>query len=572
MPDVLASQVAAGEVIERPASVVKELVENALDAGAGEVAVEIRRGGVSLVRVADDGCGMSAEDAVRAFGRHATSKLRTSEDLQAIRTLGFRGEALPSIASVAGVRMTTREAGALAGTEVEVAAGVVKQVREAGCAPGTRLEVRQLFANVPARRKFLRSEATESGHVEWQVRQHALAVPGVRFRYLQDERVVFDLPAVGEARARIAHLHGAAVAGGLIAFEGARAGAFRFHGFVMAAADARRGRKHQFVFLNGRPVEDGVIARGLRDGFRGALPDAFHPAAWLWIEMEPALVDVNVHPAKREVRFRRPDELRAALTDAVLAALRPKAAPSVPRETSVPREEPAVPVFPAARPRQTELPEPVAAEPARGSLAGRAGLPAAGGAEPPSPGGPPRFRPLAVLHRRYVLLESADGLVLLDPAAARERIVYEAMRATAGDRVEAQRLLVPVLVELDPRHGDLVRVNLRVLAEAGVEIRPFGGRTVQVATLPACITVTDPQRLVDELVHDLAEGTRGAFAPEIIAKALARRAGSQETAALDRVNRLLAELLACELPYCAPDGRPTLSEVSLAEIERRFRV
>ena len=317
LPDILASQVAAGEVVERPASVVKELVENSIDAGAREIRVDIDRGGSALIRVSDDGCGMSREDALLSLERHATSKLRTAGDLAAILTLGFRGEAVPSIASVSRFRLVTREKDSVSGTEILVEGGKVRDVREAGCAPGTVIEAKALFYNMPARRKFLRAETTEAAHVEHQLRLHALAAPNVRFRLRRDDREVFDLPPAAKALDRVRQLLGTDLSRELIELPLTRGNGIAVEGYVLPASHARKGRRHQFVFLNGRPVEDAVISRALAEGFRGAVSDGMYPAAWLWIDLEPTLVDVNVHPAKREVRFHRPVDVRDAILEAV---------------------------------------------------------------------------------------------------------------------------------------------------------------------------------------------------------------------------------------------------------------
>jgi len=592
MPETLASQVAAGEVIERPASVVKELVENSLDAGASAVEVEIQRGGVALIRVADDGSGMGRDDAMLAFERHATSKLHSSDELMAVRTLGFRGEALPSIASVARLELATREHDAVAGTEIVVDCGAMRHVRDSGCAPGTRVEVRQLFVNVPARRKFLRTEATEAAHVEHQVRLHALAAPGVRFRYRQDGRDVFDLPPVEDWRVRIGGLHGTAAARGLLEVSGGDGRTFSFSGFILPAGSARRGRRHQFFFLNGRPIEDSAVSRGLREGFGGGLVAGQNPAAWLWIEMDPAWVDVNVHPAKREVRFRRADLLGARIAEAVAAALRPPKPPEVgasqtggapDRRIEGPEADSTAAgrheteggegIAETSDPFGTSRPSPSPFGPTatQGSLPEISDGRSEG--EPALPGGAPGFRILGELGDRFVAMSSADGLVLLDPRAARERIVYEQLRRDR--RVESQRLLMPVLVELDPREADVVERNLEGLAEAGLEIEPFGGRTFQVTSVPVFLSSGDPQSFLHELVERLIEGAGGAIrhvAGDQLARALARQAGVGEPARADRAERLLRELFACELPYCAADGRPTLLELSLGELERKFQV
>ncbi len=559
LPDILASQVAAGEVVERPASVVKELVENSIDAGAGEILVEIERGGAARIRVLDDGCGMSKEDALLSLERHATSKIRESADLATIRTLGFRGEAVPSIASVSRFRMLTREKDSLSGTEILVDGGRVRAVQEAGCAPGTMIEASALFFNMPARRKFMRAEATEAAHIEHQLRLHALAAPGVRFRFRRDDREIFDLPPAARALDRVRHLLGPETASELVELPMTHGNGLSVEGFVLPAIHARKGRRHQCVLLNGRPVEDPIISRALAEGFRGAVADGFHPAAWIWVDLEPQLVDVNVHPAKREVRFHRPLDIRDVILEAVTAALRPKEVIPVKQAPLVSPDAPRTWPAPAAMQRSlpmNPLPEPLAATAI------------------PIPAGPnvPAFRAIGLLHHRFVLLESEDGLVLFDPRAGRERIFYEKLLATRESGAETQGLLVPELIELDPRDHELVVRERQSLAAAGIEVEPFGGNTLQVRSLPACLGVADPRSfvsaLIDELLHESVPS--GRFAYERLAKLLARRAAIGLPVRMIESPALLDALFACELPYCAPDGRPTLTEFSIRELERRF--
>ncbi|MCX8495250.1 MAG: DNA mismatch repair endonuclease MutL [Akkermansiaceae bacterium] len=578
LPDILASQVAAGEVVERPASVVKELVENSIDAGAKEIRVDIDRGGSALIRVSDDGCGMSREDALLSLERHATSKLRTSGDLATIMTLGFRGEAVPSIASVSRFRLITRETASVAGTEIVVDGGKISDVRDAGCAPGTVIEAKALFYNMPARRKFLRAETTEAAHVEHQLRLHALAAPQVRFRMRRDDREVFDLPPAAQAVDRVRQLLGTELSRELIALPLTHGNGISLQGYVLPASHARKGRRHQFVFLNGRPVEDSVISRALAEGFRGALSDGLHPAAWLWIDLEPTLVDVNVHPAKREVRFHRPLDVRDVILESVTAGLRP-ATPNIasiaPRTSLVPdrappfRPEPAeMPASPA--PPRFQAPQPVlpanSAQPSDPSEPTHPTPPTLAGSSAPD------FRIIGMLHHQFAIMESPDGLVLFDPKAAWERIFFEKISNLHGGTLETQRLLIPVLLELDPRDLDLVLRERMALADAGIEVESFGGNTLQVRCLPACLAVEDPRAflsaLMDELLHDPAPGSR--FATERMARVLARNASARIVPRLSEIPSLITALFACDLPYCAADGRPTLTEFSMRELNRRF--
>ena len=319
MSEALASQVAAGEVVERPASVLKELIENSLDAGARTISVEMRRGGVHFLKVVDDGCGMSQEDALLSLRRHATSKIYALEDLMSIRQLGFRGEALPSIASVSHFTLSSRESGALEGVELMVKGGQLDSIKSSGSPEGTSIEIKELFYNIPARRKFLKSEETEAAQCEHQVRLHALAFSQVRFLLRKEGRLVFDLAPSQDVRVRIAQLYGQDWGQKLMLIPKTLGQGLEVWGFMLPVSEARRHRKQQFVFLNGRPVEDPWIGRAIKEGFLG-FPSGLHPALFLYLEIEPSLVDVNVHPAKREVRFKRGQEVMSTLVRAFTEA------------------------------------------------------------------------------------------------------------------------------------------------------------------------------------------------------------------------------------------------------------
>jgi DNA mismatch repair protein MutL len=573
LSDILASQVAAGEVVERPASVVKELVENSIDAGAREIRVEMDRGGSALIRVSDDGCGMSREDALLSLERHATSKLRTASDLAAITTLGFRGEAVPSIASVSRFRMVTREMDSVCGTEICVDGGKLQDVRDAGGAPGTMIEAKGLFFNMPARRKFLRAETTEAAHVEHQLRLHALAVPNVRFRLRRDEREIFDLPPAAKAVDRVRQILGTELSRELVGLPFTEGPGISVEGYVLPASHARKGRRHLFVFLNGRPVEDAVISRALAEGFRGAVTDGMYPAAWLWITLEPTLVDVNVHPAKREVRFHRPLDVRDAILHAVTSGLKPVApVPPVHRidrsivTVQAVKKEEVVPIQ-----VRFEAPPPLLEDFKQGAVNGPT---PENGVAGNTVATAPDFRVIGMLHGRFVILESEDGLVLFDPKAARERIIFEKLVNHGDGVLETQGLLVPVLLELDPRDLDLVLRERLALQEAGIEVEAFGGNTLQVRSLPIGLAVEDPRRflgaLMDELLHESTPGAR--FTLDRTARVLAKRAAALVSPRLEETGPLLVELFACDLPYCAADGRPTLTEFSLRELDRRFGI
>lgn len=593
MSDILASQVAAGEVVERPASVVKELVENSIDAGAHAVRVEIRRGGVSLIKVTDDGCGMSKEDAALCLQRHATSKLVQVEDLFAIRQLGFRGEALPSIASVSHLSLTTRRAADVEGWTLSCEGGVENPLMNAGCAPGTEISVSNLFFNTPVRRKFLKSDETEAGHVEHQVRLHALAFPELRFTFVRDGQQVFDVPATHDLRQRIADFVGRETASALMRIRPTEAPGVRVTGYLMPISAARRNRRMQYVFLNGRPIEDQIINRAVRDGY-GGFPPGLHPALFLYLEVEPALVDVNVHPAKREVRFRRPAEVTLAIMDAVAATLAAHA-----RGATEPAPEP----VPAPAPVEPERPAPVsAAKPATPPLPARETPrpalvlkplvtprqqelhlpPAPSPAPAPQPVSQPvqlpNFRHIGTLHHQYAIFENSEGMVLMSPRAARERIIFERLQESNRHPLTSQQLLVPELLELDTRDMGIAMEVKPQLEQAGFQLSPFGRNTLRVEAVPAILPLRKVADFVQELLRVFTSGevrlnrSRSPFEP--FARQLASQYARQEDMGeyLRNPLPLLAALLECEIPYCSPGGKSTLLPFPMAELNRRFQI
>ena len=606
LSEAVASQVAAGEVVERPASVVKELVENSLDAGARRIEVLMRRGGISLIRVVDDGCGMDRDDALLCLERHATSKIRTGADLAAIRTLGFRGEALPSIASVARFRLSTREHDAVAGTEILVTGGKIDYVRDGGDAPGTQIEVRSLFFNLPARRKFLRTENTEASHVEHTLQLQALGHPEVGFTLLTDERTVFQLPPAGSLRDRIRDLSGRALADELlevpeIAFRG-----MTIRGFIGKPGVSRSSRAQQIVFVNGRPVENASLNHGLREGYHTALMKGQYPVTFLFLEMDPAAVDVNVHPAKREVRFREPFAVREALVEAVQRTLEGDraqwsgafAAPGICLEPPAPQEPapeplslpgmasfhaPEAPLLPVGLTQHFEKPYASVTlpedreQPLRQPLAVFAPQePAPVGAVPPEPAPRQRFRVLGVLGKLYVVMENAGGLVLVDQHAAHERILFEELRRRMEDLgVPSQRLLMPLTLQLGPRDSDWVEQNLETLQKMGIGVEGFGSGTWKLDSIPQFVRSEEPQQLLREIIDELREvssqSSKLRLGEDVIAKTVCRHAvKANDNLREPELIRLIEDLLACDLPYCCPHGRPTMIQISYAELEKKF--
>jgi DNA mismatch repair protein MutL len=603
LSETVASQVAAGEVVERPASVVKELVENSIDAGARKIEVLIRRGGISYIRVVDDGSGMDRDDALLCLERHATSKIRTGDDLASIHTLGFRGEALPSIASVSRFRLATRERHALAGTEVIVNGGKIESVKDGGDAPGTQIEVRQLFYNLPARRKFLRTENTESSHVEHQLHLQAIGHPEIGFVLVNDERVVYQLPPALHLRDRIRDLCGGALAAELLEVPEFATDSISIRGFLGKAGVSRSSRAQQLVFLNGRAVENSTINFALREGYHTALMKGQHPVTFLFIDMDPAAVDVNVHPAKREVRFRNAAWIREAVVEATRRALesdraswsqtfRP-AVPVAPSHVSLPDET--LPLIPAreqvalrrdwsALPLQPEtIPAPTAPSPTEPTLPLETRGPAASeSAAPPRPlpvevATPSQdFRILGVLGKLYVLMENASGLVLVDQHAAHERILFEEMlKRMESQGVPTQRLLLPLTLQVGPRDADWLTHHLDVLTRAGIGLEPFGENTFKIDSLPTFLRGGEPGPLLREIIDDLretsAQSSKLRLGEDMIAKTVCRHAvKANDYLREPELVRLIQDLLACDLPYCCPHGRPTMIQMSYGELEKKF--
>ena len=570
MPETLASQVAAGEVIERPASVIKELVENAIDAGARKIEVEIQRGGIAMLRVRDDGCGMSQEDTAKSLERHATSKLRTSDDLNGIATLGFRGEALPSIASVSRFTIRSRESDSAEGTEIRVDGGKIGELRASGCSVGTSIEVRDLFYNVPAQKKFLKAESTEAAHIEHQIRLHALCTPGIGWLLRKDGRVALDLPATSDRRVRIEAMSGGESGKALIEVPRHEYRGMVIEGAILPVAFARRGRKHQFVFLNGRPVEDYTISRAIREAFKGGLQEGLQPAAWLWILMDPALVDVNVHPAKREVRFAEPAQVRIAILDAIEQALRPK---DVEAQGILVEQNRPLQLGQDEDSQEVILEGEKAPVPSVNTIAWRHEEQKELKVTPEQTSKIPEFRIMGTLSKRYALLEGEEGLVLLEPQAARERIFYERLICEQGE-IESQGLLVPVLLELDVRDVDLLMRFREHFDQAGFTLESFGGQTVTISAAPSFLNRKDIKRALIDLV-DLVIDREGSsrvkrlayegFASKV-SYVLARQDGWSESS----LSALLDDLFKCDLPYCDPAGRPTLVQISFQELDRKF--
>jgi DNA mismatch repair protein MutL len=648
LPDQVANQIAAGEVVERPASVVKELLENSLDAGATRIRIEVEAGGRKLIRIVDNGCGMVRDDALLAFERHATSKLRTSDDLLSIATLGFRGEALPSIASVARVTLETRAPEDEAGTLIEIAGGKILRVEEAGLPQGTTLAIRDLFFNTPARRKFLKSETTELQHIAALVTHYALAHATRHFELHTTTQALLVAPAVADAGERLYQIFGAETAGLMLPvtaemdfaraglpepppwkreedYEAPDPGYIRISGFVSKPELQRLNRNAIYVFVNSRLIRDRLVLHAMGEAYRNVIPPTSYPVVLLFLEMPPEEVDVNVHPAKTEVRFRQPSFVHDFIRDTVRAALmqaRP-AASFAAALTGAPYAGAAAsllldvspmpggvgdPVFgpgreaigfgagseaePGAEDAERFELRPVPVAPSAGRLEFSAGdaiavgyeqepQPSVAGAsgvvENPTLYSLATLRPLGQVRDSFILAVNEEGLWIIDQHVAHERVLFEkVMRERDTEQVQRQRLLMPLLVDLLPAQMVAFARIAEELERNGFEAEPFGPRTLAVKAAPVGLEGKELEQMLEELLavedrlsqHENAEARRRRIAASIACHAAVKINMPLERA---KIEWLLTELGKTEHPTSCPHGRPIALRYSHKEIERAFQ-
>ncbi len=587
LPGHVIDRIAAGEVVERPAAAVKELVENAIDAGARHIAVSLLEGGIRRIEVTDDGCGMGPEALPLAIQRHATSKLTEAGDLVHITTLGFRGEALPSIGAAARLRITSRPPDADNAFTIHVEGGVVGEVTPAAGTPGTRVVVTDLFFATPARRAFLRSARVEADHAEAVIRRLALAAPGVAFRLEHDGRLILEL-AAADRRDRLAALLGPEEAAALVPVEAEREEA-RLSGFAGAAATHRATGAAQFLVVNGRPVSDPLLRTALRVAYQEVIPRGRFPVAGLWLDLPHRAVDVNVHPAKTELRFRDAERIRGLMIAGLRHALaRPAVLQFQPRAAlrggfgaarAYPRPEgPPAPPYPG----------PAYAEPrALPSLLAEGQLALAGGplaratpAVAPQASSPPHPLGAAVAQvlDTYILSVAGDGtLVVVDQHAAHERLTHEALRDQLLGRegAAAQPLLLPVVVDLAPADAARLAEAAPSLGRLGLEIEPFGAGAIMVRAVPAVLGAADPRPLLADIAAELAETEESTALDRRLDAVIARmachgsiRAGRRLTIA--EMNALLRQMEQVPRAATCSHGRPTFLKLSRAEIETLF--
>jgi DNA mismatch repair protein MutL len=662
LPESVANQIAAGEVVERPASVVKELLENSLDAGGESVEVAVEAGGKRLIRVVDDGCGMSHDDTLLALERHATSKIRSAEDLLEISTLGFRGEALPSIAAVSRLSLETRHASEKTGTRLEIAGGKLRDVQEIAWSRGTRIEVHDLFFNTPARRKFLKSESTELAHIATLVTHYALAHPGKSFRLLSLAHEILNVSPVVNHRERIYQVMGRQLLEQLIeiapverrmaatspADAGQDASAFeeaptiRVSGFISRPEVEKLNRNQIYFFVNRRLIRDRLILHAIADAYRNILPGSVFPVALIFLDLPAAEVDVNVHPSKSEVRFRHSgfihDFVRDSMRQALIAA-RPVAAFPLPKRAQAEAREDVdveigeklvegAPLMRGATPPPGDVavhhagrtalefrlasPEPTPKTgdlpltkelsglphfdslgwqlaPAQSGNAPRPGDAAPVDAHPEEYGVeisrsragrdefPIDLRPLGQVEDSFIVATNADGLWIIDQHVAHERVLFERhLRLRREKKVEVQRLLMPIIVELKAEQQATFHDLAEELAANGFEAEPFGQRTVAVKTAPADISGDHVERLLLEILDGVGREARTLTLDLLLSKIAASvscHAAIKVNNALDRskMDWLLRELAKTECPMTCPHGRPIVLQYSLKEIEKAFK-
>lgn len=579
LPDRVANQIAAGEVIERPVAVVKELVENSIDAGASRIEIEFRNGGKSYIRIEDNGKGMSPDEALLSLERHATSKIREAADLNEVSSFGFRGEALPSIASVSRFTLRTRAEGWEHGTEIKINGGKLLEKKECGMPVGTVIEVAQLFNSVPARRKFLKTDPTETAHITYNSRLFAVAHPQVAFRVLEGGRTVFQSPACENLRDRIAEIWGRSLADDLIPVDVSdpKTG-FRLTGLTAKPGVGRSTRRELVTLVNRRPVDSRTLGFAVLDAYHGRIQKGRYPPAFLFLDIEPQEVDVNVHPAKREVRFRNEGAIRrfvlGAISDTLTqASVQPIAAKEINDELLKKAPAPK----PVARPDVFKQPKPsvaVASTPAATATQQDAPIPEA---EPdPVPKSTTTWRLLSLLKKQYALFDGPRGLIMLHLRHADQRVRFERILQSYKDSdPPSQGLLIPQPIELEPLAAESLQKHLDLINQQGFRIEEFGRNFYRIEALPAWLEPEQAETFVRDMIDLLRQRGGSRKQSELIWESVAKLAAegsyrSSDSMSEAAVQQLAEALLQCETPHTSPTGKPTFSEISWSEWERRF--
>ena len=585
LPDDIANRIAAGEVVERPASVVKELMENSLDAGAKRIAIDVEEGGRRLIRVTDDGEGMSPEDALACFGRHATSKLYEPDDLFSIKTLGFRGEALPSIASVSRLTLETQAEGAI-GTAIEIAGGKLIAAREQAFPRGTQITVEDLFFNVPARRKFLRSESYELSQITTYCTHYALAFPGIHFLLKSANFEILSAPATAGFRDRIFQVFGKDLLDQMVEHQKnfGRSGV-KVHLFTSRPHVQKYNRNSMFFFINRRLVRDKIILHAISDAYRSILPSGTFPVVILFVTIPYEDVDVNVHPAKTEVRFKHQSFVHDAIRDSILSGLTQD-------KTIVPMESDASPMSPFTVPEpQPRMPDSWSSDDpiARAPFVLQPGISLPAGEEIPlhlnfrTPETmdfdrvKSEVRPLGQLRDSFIVATDSSGLIVIDQHVAHERVLFEAyLRQKLAGKLDIQRLLMPIVVQLPPRQLVILDSITPELARNGFEVEPFGPKTIAIKTAPAILKAPAVEKLLVELLDGLERETQVMNIDALkkkIAATVSCHAAIKINTPLDetKMRWLVGELMKTDVPTVCPHGRPIILRYDLREIHKAFK-
>ncbi len=602
LPENISNRIAAGEVIERPASVVKELIENAIDAGAGSIVVEIQKAGRKLISVTDNGCGMDADDALMCLEAHATSKIKDRNDIDNIRTLGFRGEAIPSIAAVSRFHLTSRRHDASEGSTVAVICGKVVENGPVGSAPGTRIAVKELFCNTPARKKFLRSDATEEKHIQEHVYMLSLPYPGIAFELLIDGRCVFSSPAHNNLLPRLKTYFGKNYASNMVKI-GYSSNGITVTGYTARHGLTRNTRREQRTFINGRPVESQALYRGISEGYSGLIEKGRFPPAILFLRLDPLDVDVNVHPAKREIRLRHDTLVAQAVTEAIRIALRQAPSPTLAFDSRLPLQSLLAGAEIAYQPPQMETPEftpnfntpsPFSPENTQLTTASCENTVPDSGTETKHASAIPQehvkdideateeyclpgsgtVKLLGFLDRTYILALADSGLLVIDQHAAHERVLFERLLNADDNQVLSQRLLLPITLELSRSETTFIERYKPVFAKLGFEIQPLSSNTVMVSAIPASLKQENAGGLLRDILSDLLDDSsagRRKLDLETVARSACKAAvKAQDTLTFKEAHSLLRQMADCHLPFSCPHGRPTVINISVRELEKRF--
>lgn len=561
LPEAVVNKIAAGEVVERPASVVKELIENALDAGARTIRITVNGAGKKLIRVDDDGVGMERDDLLLAFERHSTSKLQNFSDLDNLTTLGFRGEALPSIAGVSDLEISSRPEGVLTATRVHLRGGKVRAVSEAGAPIGTTVQVRRLFFNTPARRKFLKTPRTELAHISEEIISHALAHPSVAFFYRQEGEMALEAPAAASLRQRLGDIWGKEATEGLLALKSEEDN-FSLRGLISPPSRGQTSRKGLSIFVNLRPVQNRMIYSAVLNGYGPRLPQRRYPSGVVFIDISGPGVDVNIHPTKKEVKFSRPAVIRKLVAAAVSNAVREgrpylkSPRKKIPRPSRV--REPVFELGYSDGQKEMDLTE-------AGSLMETSEL------FPPETAG---FRVVGQVGDSYLIVQSREGMLIIDQHAAHERVLYEKFaKELTGEGIGLQPLLAPINLDPGPRQAALIAERIPLLRQLGIEIEPFGRDAFIITSLPALLNKWGKEELVLNVLGDIEDWEKSPEDPrDAIIIRLACLAAVKAGSRVDGLatERLLEKLFQCRDPEICPHGRPTLIEYGWDDLEKMF--